>query len=380
MANDLGADAAAAATVPAAPARYRGVAGSLVAAFAVAWLASSPLTAADDDDAAPAAASEQAAAPDDDDDEAIAAPPRVSIRNGRPVVTLDEVAFERSGIESAPQQHVTAPEIVRAFATVIELDQMTELANAIVTSRTGLQAAEAKLAASRGAFERAQTLFDNNRAIPLAQLQTTEAIFRADEAALLAAQAKARTDLARARQEWGDVIGAALETGGDLAVRLMERKELLVKVTLPADRYVAEPAATVVVRGRGRPTADLRFLSPATETDPRIQGQAFYYLADAASGLQPGMNLFAEMAAGQPVDGALVPPVAVVWWDGSAWVYLRDDLAFTRHRIAATVTGDGGAFVETGLPPDAELVTAGAQALLSEEFRSEIEIEEEEGR
>lgn len=69
-----------------------------------------------------------------------------------------------------------------------------------MTAVAQLQTAQAKLVASRAAFERARTLY-TDRTTPLAQLQTAEAAFRVDEAGVATAQAQVRTFKVTAYQE-----------------------------------------------------------------------------------------------------------------------------------------------------------------------------------
>jgi hypothetical protein len=90
------------------------------------------------------------------------------------------------------------------------------------------------------------------------------------------------------------------------------------------------------------------------------------------------MNVRAYLANGSPVDGVIVPPSAVVWWAGRAWVYRRaGDDAFSRREIPTDMPAEkeAGFVVPASLfKPDEPLVTTAAQLLLSEEFRSQIQV------
>lgn len=334
----------------------------------------------DDDDRAATADNDEDGAADDEGDDAIAAPQRLISHGGVPAIRLDEAELERSGIVTAVAQNVEAPATVLAFASVVDLDPMMELSGQIITARAAVTSAEARLAASRGAYERARSLFENNQVIPISQLQAAEAIFRADEATLLSAQTQLRSSLALARQEWGEVLGKSLEDGSGIASDLMSRKSLLLRLSFPPDRQVSAPPPTAALWLNEGGTADIRLLSRATDTDPRIQGIAFLYVADAAIGLQPGMTLPAAIPLGAPVSGVEVPASSVIWWQGAAWVYTREGDIFSRQRIGAAVPSLSGGFIEKSLPTGAELVVHGAEALLSEEFRSAVEMEEGEGK
>ncbi|MCK9912242.1 hypothetical protein MXD81_24015, partial [Microbacteriaceae bacterium K1510] len=83
------------------------------------------------------------------------------------------------------------------------------------------------------------------------------------------------------------------------------------------------------------------------------------------------------LANGKPVDGVIVPATAIVWWAGRAWVYRRTgDDTFTRLEIPVDMPAeqDGGFVVPAHLLADNDdVVITGAQMLLSEEFRSQIQ-------
>ena len=73
-----------------------------------------------------------------------------------------------------------------------------------------------------------------------------------------------------------------------------------------------------------------------------------------------------------------VPADAVVWWQGRAWVYVQiDPQRFARREIPADAPVPGGWFLSKGIDAGDRVVNRGAQQLLSEEFRSQIEVGEE---
>jgi len=311
----------------------------------------------------------------------VKAPLRVSTDGrGQPVVTLDAATRRQSGLDVTKPKSTQYQEQVRAYGTVLDLDKLVTLDNNYVTAVAQLQSAQARIVASKAAFERAQTLSKDN-ITTLAQLQTAEATFGADKAGVATAEAQVKTLKATALQEWGTVIGKALIEGGPLVTSLIERQTFLLQITLPPGTFItAAPNATVQF-GASAWRHQVDFVSPATQTDPKIQGLSFYYAADAASNLLPGMNVLAFVPSGAPIDGIEIPASAVVWWTGRAWVYLRTGAdTFTRHEIPTDLPAPGGGFIVSvkSLPYlDPEIVAQGAQMLLSEEFRSQIQVGED---
>lgn len=72
-------------------------------------------------------------------------------------------------------------------------------------------------------------------------------------------------------------------------------------------------------------------------------------------------------------QGVIIPNTAVVWYGGQPWVYkkIQDD-QFLRLSINTDVETDIGWFYTGNLKENDEIVTRGAQLLLSEEFKYQI--------
>src|SRR5207249_4494419 len=122
----------------------------------------------------------------------VKAPLRISMRDGVSVITLDAQTQHSSGIETTMLTSAPYQEQVRAYAMVLDLARLTDLSNNYANAKAQLQTAEAKLVASKAAFERAQVL-QKGQAASLAQLQVAEAAFLTDQAALAAAESQVRT-------------------------------------------------------------------------------------------------------------------------------------------------------------------------------------------
>jgi hypothetical protein len=308
---------------------------------------------------------------------AIKPPLRVKLQpHGEPIVTFDTATQKRIDLRTIVPVLKHYEDQVRAYGRVLDLANLTMLNTNYVAASSQLNTAKAHLAASQPAFQRAQSLYERN-IDSLAQKETTEATVRTDKAAVAAAESQVRTLAATALQEWGPVIGNSVVAGTGLVNRLIERDEFLLQITLPPSASI-DPPPTVSVEIGGR-RVDVRYISPATRTDTRIQGLSFFYAADAKSGALPGMNVRAYLETGHSVDGYLIPGPAVVWWSGRAWVYVRlDEDSFVRREIPTGMresNGDGFIVPANIFGHEApQIVTQAAQLLLSEEFRAKIQV------
>jgi hypothetical protein len=304
-------------------------------------------------------------------------PSRVTVKNGVAILTLSAADQQNSGIETSRPSPSPAQDSVIGYGTVLDAAPLTELSNRYREAESQVQTATARLAVSRGAFERATLLYKDRQNISAAQLQGAEGSFAMDKAALDATRSRLTSVAASARQAWGNVLGAALIDRTPLLTRLIERADYLVRVSLPPGAAVATPPETATARLNGASELQLTFVSPATTIDPRVQGISYLYRAAAEATLLPGLNLEVVLPVESIERGVVVPESAVVWLQGQAWIYQRTDPnTFARREIAPDHPGPDGGYIVTGLPEGAEIVVRGAQMLLSEEFRAQVPIED----
>ncbi len=311
-------------------------------------------------------------ADEDEAEEAVSAPSRVAVKNGVVTLTFDAGAQRNAGIATERARPAPAEQMTHAYGTILDAAQLTELGNQYLDAKARVEMAQARVAVSRAAFARATTLYKDRQNVSAAELQSAEGRFGVDQAALGAAQSHLATVAASAQQAWGPVLWQALLDDAPLVKRLIARRDYLVKATLSPEVTVPTPPNTATVSVAGKWTA-LQFVSPATATDPRVQGTSYFYLAPAESGLLPGMNVTVDLPMAEAPTGVIVPLSAVVWLDGKAWVYLRTGSeTFVRRAIEADRAAPGGGYIVSGLPADAEIAIRGAQMLLSEEFRAQV--------
>lgn len=316
---------------------------------------------------------------DDDAEKPIKVAPRVSTVDGTPTITLDEDALARNEIEIVMLTSQKEQSLLRAYGSVLDLQSLTDLANRYASAKADRETQQAKRDFSKSNVTRARALYNETpRAISQAQLETAEESNRVDEAGLDAANAHLATLAHTAIQAWGDVLGKAVTGPSPLLTDLIERRQVLMQVTLRADQSADQAPRTAFVQMRGGGSAiPVTYVSRAATTDPHIQGESFFYTAPADSGLLPGMNVMAFMPSGEAIARTHVPGSAVVWLQGRAWAYFRTGPKTLVRRAIATdaPAADGGYFVKD-IADGSKIVVRGAQMLLSEEFRTQIQSED----
>lgn len=315
---------------------------------------------------------------------------------GTAIISLTPDLQKQADIQVGQPNAVPYQPLLQAYGSVLDLQPFTDLGNTIANAKAQLAIAEAKLAASKAAFQRAQVLHKNGQNFSTAQLQAAEATYQSDLATVGAAQVQTQNAAANAYQAWGPALGQSLVEGTGLAKDLVQHKEVLIQVTLPLGKSLPQPPQTASIETSTGQHVEITFVSPATRTDPQIQGVSFFYTADAESDALPGMNVIAFLPVGKPMPGIAIPASAVVWLQGRAWVYLQ--LAankFTRRGISTGEPQPNGGYVvpaygsrlppatsasaadgdaAQGFPPNALLVLTGAQTLLSQEFSAQIQV------
>ncbi len=296
---------------------------------------------------------------------------------GPPTLTVSPQLQRQAGIEARTAQTAAYQDHIIAYGSVLGLQALAGVANTLTSANAQRAIAEAKAKASRAAAQRAQLLFKDDRNFSRAQVQAADAAFHTDQAGLRAAQVQAESAAAEAEQAWGPVLGRELASNGPLARSLLQHRQVLIQVTLPLGTLLRGSPQTAPIEPAGGKSVPAQLVSAAVSTDPRIQGASYFFTASAARGLLPGMNVVALLPAGKSAPGIAIPPSAVVWLRGNAWVYLqvgRD--SFTRRQISTTQPRPDGGYIlpARSLPAGSPLVIAGAQMLLSQEFSAEINV------
>ena len=315
-----------------------------------------------------------AAAPSQASDAGPNSPEPSSSASAEPgTVRLSPDQQRQIGLQTAVLEAAPHPEQFRAYGVVLDVARITELTNSYANAQALLQTAQAKFDVAKSAFYRAQNLVES-AGMAKKDAEAAEGTFRTDQALLAAAESQLKTLAATARQEWGPLIGKGIVERSPQVVRLIERDQFLVQVTLSPGVTLAEPPRTALAQAlTGNANIDLQYVSPATRTDARIQGLSYFFSASGDSGLLPGMNTTVYVPSGKTYEGVFVEDTAIVQWQGRSWVYLRaGPHTFRRHPISTDQPVSDDDYVVQDIPPGSEIVIQGAQVLLSEEAKSEL--------
>ncbi len=295
----------------------------------------------------------------------------ITFHNGVAVLSLESSARKQAGIAVAPLKAVLFRRRFQAYGTVLQPVPLIEMHNNYIATRASMDKAASALEASGKEYDRLKMLYEKGRNVSMKAVEAAEAAMSSDQAELSASRGALAAAGQTAAAKWGKVIAhwvLSRSTSSKLN-RLIELKDVLIKVSLPSDKFITEAPGTIIVRTPGSRSVEAKFIGPAPNADPRIQGASFLYLAPASSGLAPGLNVQCLLPAGPNMRGVLIPYASVIWSQGKAWAYVQmDPEHFARREVAAANPANDGYFVRSGFSPGESIVVTGAQILLSGEL------------
>lgn len=313
---------------------------------------------------------------EEEEAEAIHLPSRVSVVNGQTVVALDAATQKRLGIAVSQLSAINIRRQESAAANVLSGQGLVTLRNAYVTAETQVEIAQAQLVVSSQEYERLKKLYAEDQNTSKKALQAAQGLLRTNRANLDGARKAVEIAKSAVQQSWGGAVADWVVNNSPRLGSVLGQRAMLVQLTLPPGTPFEHPPEINLSTPNGN-SVNASYVSPFPQVDPRIQGVSELYLARAYPLLQPGMNLVAHLPVGKRLRGVLIPHSAIVWWQGQAWVYEQTaPTHFTRRAVPTDQPLGDGYFAASRFEPGGRVVTQGAQVLLSEEFRAQIQPED----
>ena len=304
-------------------------------------------------------------------------PSRVSVETGEPVLTIDSATQAKSGMRVAALKANTTPLEQQAYATVLPVQDLSDARNTYVGVKAQLEKAQASLNLARKDYQRLDQLHNDDRNVSDKVFQAGAAALKTEEANVYAAQTAAQSAANTVAQRYGDVITAWLVNDTPTLKRVLQQQDVLIQVTYPVNASNITAPKTIRIQSGENVFVTANLIARSPRLDPRIQGISYFYIAPAQT-LVPGMNVLAFLPTKTEAQGVVVPQSAVVWWQGKAWIYLqKDGDRFARREIPTDQPIENGFVVRSGLAGNDRVMVDGAQLMLSEEFRSQIQVGEE---
>jgi hypothetical protein len=314
---------------------------------------------------------------EDEEEETVQAPVHVLVQNGETVIRLSAQTQARQGIRVQTLPATAMRAELRGTAVLLPAADLAALRNSYVAAHAQWQRDQVNAKVARIQQKRVTSLYAQNQNMSLQAMQDAQAASRTAQAQLQADQQETELQLDSARQRWGPAVAGWVANDAPPLQALLRQRAFLAQVILPPGEIGRAPAR-LSLSLPGNQLATARLIGALPQVSPQIQGISFLYLAPSRPGLAAGMNLPVLVPVGPRRRGTVVPDSAIVWWQGKAWAYQETaENTFTRREVSTQNPVPEGYFVfGTQFSPSARLVTAGAQELFSEEFRSQIQQED----
>ena len=310
-------------------------------------------------------------------DSPMQAPSRVASQNGETVLAFDDAAQKTNGITTAVLIHTRQRVELQATGVVLGLQPLLDLKTNYNTAFTDLARARAAAEASLAEYKRLRQLNQDGKNASDKAVEGARAASDNDAALVRNAEQSLAVLKSSTRLHWGPVVANWLEQGSPQLDALLAQRAFLLQVTTTSFGSFTAPQQAMVQYADGSESSG-HLISVLPQLDPRLQAPSLLYSVAAHPGLIPGINLAVFLPSGPERTGLLIPSGAVVWWQGKAWCYVEESPGkFTRRSVATSNPVANGWFVTEGIDPDARVVAVGAQTLLSEEFRSQIQADQD---
>ena len=319
-------------------------------------------------------------------DDKIEAPSRVTSKQGLAIITVNSAAQALSGIQTNALNASTHQGGISSYGNVIGIDSLIELRTRYLAAKADAQVISTSLARNKNEFTRLRELNLDDKNVSDKVLAAALADTKSDEAKILAAETSAKSIADSMRQAWGDSLSklATDKNTTSLLQNLLDYKEVLIQITLPFD--TAEPAVNshvmITPTTSSSSTITATYLAHSPMSNATVQGKTYFYHASSDS-LRAGMPVkVLSLSNAKKTAGVVIPNNAVVWYGGKPWVYRKISAdQFSRLPIDTNTETENGWFYQSNLKGDLtsgeQVVTSGAQLLLSEEFKSQITNENE---
>lgn len=310
-------------------------------------------------------------------EEEIETPNRVVTEKGSTIISISAATQKQSEITTSqltPGKHQSS---VNSYGNVVSIDTLIDLRSRYLAAKSDIEVLRTALSYNKNEFLRLQTLNQDDKNVSDKVVATARSNLKADEAKIAAAESSAKSITDSMRQMWGETLtqhATQLEKS-ELLQNLISNQEVLIQITLPFD--AAEPGQnnSIMIAPTAVPSQSIRalFLSRAPASSTTIQGKTYFYHAKSRE-LRAGIQVNAVSATSSKVnDGVIIPNSAIIWYAGKSWVYKKTaNEKFSRIPVAIDAEVGNGWFYQGNLKPGDQVVTSGAQLLLSEEFKSQI--------
>jgi len=302
---------------------------------------------------------------------------RIQVEDGMTIIELSPQEQANSGITTIKLNQTKHQALLTAYGIVVSIQDLAKDVQSFEAGKAQLAKSKESLLISQNNFERTKSLYEKKLASEQ-DFQSSQAAFLSDKADVYSAQSNLTSLRSSILEQWGDKLSQWIFEGSAGLQSLLSLDDILIQISLPPDEMSMKIPVNIFVQPAyrtGRSSSEskkilCRFISAGHLANAQFQTKTLYYIAHGSS-LSGGMNIKAFLPVGNELNGVVVPQESVVWYQGSAWIYVEISPGkFSRVEINTDNSFGDGFFIPTNseLKPGAVIVKNGAQLLLSEEL------------
>lgn len=316
----------------------------------------------------------------DNDEEEIEGPVRVVEQNGLQVVQLNAETQKNSGISVESLRPYEYHGNIKVLGTIVSIQTLVDYNSQYQALKTQLAVAESILPNHQLQYQRYKQLNEDDKNVSDKAVQEAQTLVINDQTQIKSTQAQLKALNDTIVAQWGKPLATLITqnpSSGPLH-DLITQKKVLVQASFPLNFKEPEANSAIYVSPIQDEIKPIRaeYVSQSIQTDISNIGKTYFYSAPADF-LRVGMrvNVVPAQSSSSMIKGVFVPNQAIVWHGGMAWIYVRTKQdTFLRKPVASDTELDDGWF-DNSVRPGTEVVTHGAQLLLSEEFKFQIKNE-----
>jgi hypothetical protein len=308
--------------------------------------------------------------------------PSSEIQNdtGQSVIRLNTEAQKLSGIETIILEPASHYAEFTAYGKAISIQPLLALRSRYLLALTERSSAKAKYKQAEQNINRQQDLYRHGVSSKR-NLQEQQAQWQSYKAQADATDFQGKAIIDEAQLLWGkELTSWELSSNSDKLGAFLSGRQRLLQITLPTNRHLPDTVKTIYIDGSGNRSKahKAELISAATRTETVAQGES-YYFQTSDKNIITGMNVTVWIPeANEQMTGVIIPKSALIWYMDQALVYLKTaEETFSRHTIEHFFASAGGYFIPDAIKPGEQVVTKGAQMLLSEELRGQIPSEDD---
>lgn len=300
--------------------------------------------------------------------------------SGQSVIRLDTEAQKLSGIETLTLKSASLHAEFTAYGKAINIQPLLALRNRYLLVLTERSGAKARFKQAGQNISRQQDLYRDGISSKR-NLQEQQAQWQSFKAQVDATDFQGKAIIDETLLNWGkELTDWALSSDSDKLGAFLSGRQTLLQITLPANKHLADTIQTIYIEvsgNRGK-AHKAELISMAAQTETVAQGES-YYFQTGDKNIITGMNVTAWIPEqNAQMTGVIIPKSALIWYMDQAFVYLKTaEETFSRRTIDHYSASADGYFIPDAIKPGEQIVSKGAQMLLSEELRGQIPSEDD---